>query len=296
MKIKSLLLGSAVAAVAVTGARAADAIIIAEPEPMEYVRICDVYGAGFFFIPGTDTCLKIGGYVRYEMGYDTRDWIEVDEDENFVAIRDYRFSKYARFAPNFDARSETELGTLRGYAEVEFDWYSYTWDSDVGEGSSQATNLNEAYIELQQANSTIRIGKGDNPYARFLGYGAGGVYGGAYAHGPGFNNSGEVSYTFNNGNGFSAVVAAVETRTGRFEPNGEAGVNFAQGWGSVGAIAGYDNVNDEWGAKVVVRGNLGPATVGLHGFYSSTNGANWYGQPNPQGGTSEWSVLAHAAT
>ena len=67
MNIKSLLLGSAAALVAVTGARAADAVVVAEPEPVEYVRVCDVYGSGFFYLPGTETCLKIGGYVRVDI-------------------------------------------------------------------------------------------------------------------------------------------------------------------------------------------------------------------------------------
>ena len=65
MNIKSLLLGSAAALVAVTGARAADVIVPVE-EPVEYVRVCDVYGTGFYYIPGTETCLKIGGYVRFK--------------------------------------------------------------------------------------------------------------------------------------------------------------------------------------------------------------------------------------
>src|SRR4051812_14853890 len=68
MNIKSLLLGSAAALIAVSGARAADAVVVAEPEPAEYVKICDVYGAGYFYIPGTETCLRIGGYVRYDIG------------------------------------------------------------------------------------------------------------------------------------------------------------------------------------------------------------------------------------
>ena len=68
MNIKSLLLGSAAALVAATGARAADAVVVAEPEPVEYVRVCDVYGAGFYYIPGTETCLKISGYLRYDIG------------------------------------------------------------------------------------------------------------------------------------------------------------------------------------------------------------------------------------
>ena len=56
MKLKSLLLGSAAVLVAVSGARAADAIVV-EPEPVEYVRVCDAYGKGWFYIPGTETCI-----------------------------------------------------------------------------------------------------------------------------------------------------------------------------------------------------------------------------------------------
>eukprot|EP00657_Telonema_sp_P-1_P005310 TRINITY_DN2259_c0_g1_i1.p1 TRINITY_DN2259_c0_g1~~TRINITY_DN2259_c0_g1_i1.p1 ORF type:complete len:136 (-),score=60.69 TRINITY_DN2259_c0_g1_i1:117-524(-) len=67
MNIKSLLIGSAAALVAVSGARAADAIVAAEPEPVEYVRVCDAFGTGFFYIPGTETCLKIDGYVRFRV-------------------------------------------------------------------------------------------------------------------------------------------------------------------------------------------------------------------------------------
>ncbi len=67
MNIKSLLLGSAAALVAATGAQAADAIVAPEPEAVEYVRVCDAYGAGYFYIPGTETCLRVHGYVRYDV-------------------------------------------------------------------------------------------------------------------------------------------------------------------------------------------------------------------------------------
>ena len=70
MNIKSLLLGSAAALAVVSGAQAADAVVAAEPEPMEYVRVCDAYGTGFFYIPGTETCLKIGGHLRFEKNYE----------------------------------------------------------------------------------------------------------------------------------------------------------------------------------------------------------------------------------
>ncbi len=65
MKIKSLLLGSAAVMAAASTAQAADAIVV-EPEPVEYVRVCDMYGAGYFYIPGTETCLKFGGYVQLD--------------------------------------------------------------------------------------------------------------------------------------------------------------------------------------------------------------------------------------
>ena len=38
-------------------------------KPIEYVKVCSIYGAGFFYIPGTDTCIKIGGWVRFEMDF-----------------------------------------------------------------------------------------------------------------------------------------------------------------------------------------------------------------------------------
>src|SRR5678816_2170109 len=66
MKLKSLLFGSAAVLAAGTGARAADLPTV---EPVEYVRICDAFGTGFFYIPGTDTCLKLSGYVRAEQHY-----------------------------------------------------------------------------------------------------------------------------------------------------------------------------------------------------------------------------------
>ena len=62
--VKSLLLGSAAGLVAVAGAQAADLPVKAKA--VEYVKICSLYGVGYYYIPGTDTCIKIGGYVRYE--------------------------------------------------------------------------------------------------------------------------------------------------------------------------------------------------------------------------------------
>ena len=63
--LNSLLLGSAAGLLTVAGAQAAD-LPTRKAAPVEYVRICDAYGAGFFYIPGTDTCLKVGGLALFE--------------------------------------------------------------------------------------------------------------------------------------------------------------------------------------------------------------------------------------
>ncbi len=68
---KSLLLGSASAFVALAGAGAAD-LPMRKAAPVEYVRVCDTFGAGFFIIPGTETCVKIGGRVRADFAMSGR--------------------------------------------------------------------------------------------------------------------------------------------------------------------------------------------------------------------------------
>ncbi len=66
MKLKTLLLSSAAAFAVVGGAQAAD---LSVAEPVDYVKVCDAFGAGYWYIPGTDTCLKIGGLVRLDTNF-----------------------------------------------------------------------------------------------------------------------------------------------------------------------------------------------------------------------------------
>ena len=64
--VKSLLLGTAAGLVAVAGAQAADMPVKAPAAPVLYVKICTLYGDGYYYVPGTNTCLKLGGYVRVQ--------------------------------------------------------------------------------------------------------------------------------------------------------------------------------------------------------------------------------------
>jgi hypothetical protein len=284
MKLKSLLIGSAaVMAVSTGGAKAADAIVMAEPEPMEYVRICDVYGTGFFYIPGTETCLRIGGQMRFETRFDV----------NGVGVMDW----FSRFQLNVDVRNETEWGTVRGYAEGRFDYGRMafvTYPAGVATTTfalGSVAYLNQGFIELITASGTLRLGKSDAPYARFLGYGlGGGPFDGTYA----FSNSNEISFQFNGSNGFAAIIALMEDGDFDYVPDIEGGIRFTQGWGMVGIQAGYDESAATWGAKGVLRYNApnGSVSAGLLVMYSS--GAGRYAIVDPGAGVlAPWSAAAY---
>ena len=60
--IKSLLLGSAAGIVAVASAQAAD-LPTRKAAPVEYVRVCNVGGITGWVLPGSDTCVKLSGYI-----------------------------------------------------------------------------------------------------------------------------------------------------------------------------------------------------------------------------------------
>ncbi len=247
MNIKSLLLGSAAALVAVTGARAADAVVVAEPEPVEYVRVCDAYGKGFFYIPGTETCLKVSGYVRYDAKAG---------DDPYTGVDRETWSKGARADLRFDARSETELGTLRSYTELRFNFKNGA--------DAETVDLNNAYITL----GGFLVGQTDSNFTSWTGY-LGDIISDDVIQ-EGNYNTNQISYTFTGGNGFSAIIAleqgsgdvsTVDLESGEavytvshviddYTPHIVAGAKFEQGWGSISAVAGYDSVSEEFAGKL----------------------------------------------
>src|SRR4030088_3056382 len=119
--VKSLVLGSAAGLIAMSGAQAADLPVKAKA--VEYVRICSLYGAGFFYIPGTDTCIKLGGYLRVDAGfnvsatYDAPAWSGDTGQQN--RCRDY-FSTRSRMALTVDTRTATEYGVVRTFGQGDF--------------------------------------------------------------------------------------------------------------------------------------------------------------------------------
>jgi hypothetical protein len=122
---KNLILTSGASLLLLGGAQAADLPVKAKA--VEYVRICSLYGAGFFYIPGTDTCIKIGGYLRADTTFGggvhgTPAWNSDLGQQN--RFRDYFVSR-SRMALTIDTRTATEYGVVRTFGQGDFQFNNF---------------------------------------------------------------------------------------------------------------------------------------------------------------------------
>ena len=143
--VKSLLLGSAAGLAAVVGAQAADLPVKAKA--VEYVKICSLYGAGFYYIPGTDTCLKIGGFVRTEWNHNAAGSFATNlagAGGQYNRASDTLVNR-TRGLFSFDVRSQTEYGTLRSFVRSGWQW---TTNTDTVGGSATTVYLDRAFIQF----------------------------------------------------------------------------------------------------------------------------------------------------
>ncbi|RRI01518.1 porin [Mesorhizobium tamadayense] len=256
MSIKSLLLGFASAIIAVSGARAADAVV--ELEPAEYVKICDVYGAGYFYIPGTESCLRIGGYVRYDIGVGH---VGSNDGARTSAVRtgDHRgtWRNNTRFAFKIWTGQETELGALKTHSETRFDFGNRNSGPDIPQNyaSKREIMLTFAWIQL----GGLRVGKDWSAFDTFIGY-AGNVLNDMTAPYGGLDTN-AVQYYFDAGNGLSAVVS-LEKGSGvvgsidSYVPHVVGGVKYTQGRGAITSVVAYDSNYGSVASKVRVDVNV----------------------------------------
>jgi hypothetical protein len=66
MYFRQFSLGTAAVFAVISVAHAEDAVVPNEFETQSAVGACDAFGTGFAKLPGTNTCIKVGGQVRYE--------------------------------------------------------------------------------------------------------------------------------------------------------------------------------------------------------------------------------------
>ena len=277
MNIKSLLLGSAAALAVVSGAQAADAVVAAEPEPMEYVRVCDAYGTGFFYIPGTETCLKIGGHLRFEKYY-----------EKAKGSKAY-YQWHTRGRIEVEAKNDSEWGTVYSWIRLQGDSYNNATTDSVGGG-------NQTRWFYYFGIGGLEFGRFDSPGIRFMGYGGRTDWGGSY--GDEWDRQ-YVSYTatfdsitafvaiendlyngsnYNygvdtNGDGIvdTTVLNQKNADGGRtYMPDVSAGIKGTFGEYEVGANFGYDESDESFLVRKWVRGDIGMFGFTLMGLYSDS--------------------------
>jgi hypothetical protein len=176
--VKSLILGSAAGLIAMSGAQAADLPVKAKA--VEYVRICSLYGAGFFYIPGTDTCIKLGGYLRVDTTfngsiYDQPAWSgDLGQGNRY---RDY-FAARSRMALTIDTRTATEYGVVRTFGQADFQFgtqgnntvnpANFTGSPSLGTNTGVLYQPGEGYVPVEYVFiqfAGFTFGKSSSAYA-----------------------------------------------------------------------------------------------------------------------------------
>jgi hypothetical protein len=244
--VKSLLLGSAAGLLAMGGAQAADLPVKAKA--VEY------------YIPGTDTCIKLGGYLRADLTingqiYDGPFW------NGEGGIRDRYANFYndrSRLALTIDTRTATEYGVVRTFGQADFQFSSFGATSSVGlaasvyptawQGQLNNDTVGNGYTAVELAFlqfAGFTFGKSASGYATpwhgYPGNNSSFLIGG-YDSVTGVNN---IQYTWQFGNGVSATLGIDES--------GGAGFNRTQIINAVGGAAG-GSIGATGGATAFITG------------------------------------------
>ncbi|MGR9246517.1 porin [Rhizobium leguminosarum] len=261
MNIRMVLLASAAAFAASTPVLAADAIVAAEPEPVEYVRVCDAYGTGYFYIPGTETCLKIEGYIRFQVNVGE----DVGGDSDWDAV--------TRGQVQFTAKSDTEYGPLTGVIVMQF---------NADNATDQDAILDSAYLDVAGFRAGLFYSWWDD-----------GLSGETDDIGSVVTLHNSIRYQYESGT-FYAGLSVDELEDGVYKAGEEAnnvGVAFGVG-GTAGVFSyqitgGYDVDNEDGAIRAMGTVDIGPGTLGLAGVYSTG--------PNSYYSSAEWAVAAEYA-
>jgi hypothetical protein len=259
---KIFLLATAASIVTVAGAQAADLPTKKGAAAADYVKVCKVDGMAGFVLPGSDTCLKIGGYVwasveagNTKTGYYWAGLGPTGQGKALLttpANGNSNLGYSARGDLTLDARTNTPYGVLRSFVEIHADY-----------GSGYDPEGNTAYLETAYMQwAGITAGKAPSFFS-FLGGGP------AWADffSPDqqtYNEPGQFAYTAKFGDGFSATVAAQNSGPGDNGPGTNMNVN---NYTAFGAPVAYQNTTNygleapDLVASLRVEQNWGSAQV-----------------------------------
>ncbi|MBP1887610.1 hypothetical protein J2Z50_005925 [Ensifer mexicanus] len=263
--MSSLLLGSAAALSVAWGAQAADAVVAAEPEPMEYVRVCDAFGTGYFYIPGTETCLRVSGYLRFQTSFGPN---EVNGRQGWGSQGTSDWDSFSRAQIVVTSKSDTEFGTLTGLFAGEF-----SADNDTDAGDS-VINVDQAYIQLGGLKAGFYYSwwdKGLNGETDKI---------------SNFTEFNSIAYLYTGGPlQFGVAVDELEGRSTKDNGVGIEGIVSATVGGvSIDLLGSYDTEVEEGAVRALISAEIGPGVLQAAGI--------WTSDPNVYFAASEWSVAA----
>ena len=252
--VKSLLLGSAAGFIAVAGAQAADLPVKAKP--VQYVKICSLYGDGFYYIPGSDTCIKFAGYIRADYAYNAH--TNVPQYSGNAGAQDrnverHPFNARHRLNWNVDTRTQTAYGTLRAYSSAHIE-SRRTTDDPANVGEVQVT-LQRAFIQWAGFTFGHTVSFADVP-GSIANTGIRSLHQPQTESTTGATGINQIAYTWQLGNGARLSIGADErrvqslwnattpgtrigggptsSRTGQFEPSPHVSLMVNQAWGAAG--------------------------------------------------------------
>jgi hypothetical protein len=262
--IKSLLLGSAATLVVVAGAQAADLPTRKGAPVAEYVRVCKIDGMAGFVIPGSDTCLKITGYMTGQVTAGTLDtgyaWAGghgVHAGSNETVLKTipttYRpdIGYTTRAELEFITKTNTAYGVLTSDIDTQFNYGSGFDNTGAGVGFINHGFVNWAGITAGKANSFFSAFGGGEGWANLFS-----------PDQMGYNQPFLLAYTATFGGGFSATISlqdpivgggsgpGVDTAIaqnsnyqGLRSPDIVAAIDLVQGWGTAHLAGVAHNVN-----------------------------------------------------
>lgn len=242
---------AAVAASASSVSYAADAVVAADPEPAEYVRVCDAFGTGYFYIPGTETCLKFGGYVRFDVQGGGALGRDTDLDGKGDA-----FDARTRSMLSIQTASDTELGALKTYTELRFNYHGgYEGPNYSSSGYDAGTDmfLYQAYIDFYG----FRVGKGESAFSTYTNFAGNVIQDWVTKYGPFETNF--IAYNYDNGNGLTGVLSIEDDRGegSGYVPDFVVGAGYSMGAYGFKLVAGYDESMEEGAIKARFDGSFG---------------------------------------
>ncbi|MDP1581924.1 MAG: porin [Bradyrhizobium sp.] len=305
---RKLILGSAASLFAIGAAQAADLPVKAKA--VEYVRICSLYGAGFFYIPGTDTCIKLGGYLRVDTTFNggahgAPSWSgDLGQNNRFAD----NFVSRSRMALQVDTRTATEYGVVRtfGQGDFQFNNFGSSAASVTGSGSNALMGAGGGYVAveflfIQFAGFTF--GKSASAYASPWQGGPGNITSnllGGHVTDTGVNN---IQYTAQFGNGVSGSIGLDDPTVWNRTALNNLGIPSAIGSNGTGSsayggtlapdIVGNIRVDQAWGLfQLSGRAHLVNATYNtLSAGAVANNLSELSGHPDSKWGGSVMAAL-----